>query len=126
MSPSMRRLFVLLSVVATLMAFPANAGATHEFAWFWHWGYNSVTPGVNFVVTSGWNYWKDHYLDKQNGGTILHGFIQTNDVACYDSPSGGPVYHFHKRTDLGCAPYLKNFVHYYSGNSSYLYFDSVA
>lgn len=113
---------VMALAVASALTSADTANANH-LARHWQWGYNFVGADVNRIVNSPWNYWYDQLVEKNSGGTIHHGWDHTDGSGCWDSMFG-TTYHFHNIGDLGCGGYVRNFVHYWTGATSYLYVDS--
>lgn len=115
-----RGALLLLCFIALLpLVFPSASAANHV-SYHWQWGFNNIGPNHTWE-SSGYNYWDDQYLNKQNGGTVHHGFDPATN--CYRVASGVQQWHGYP-SDLGCGGYIYNWVLYISGNTSYLYIDS--
>lgn len=111
-----KRLGLVVMILA--LAFPAAA-----WGGYFSWGFNYVGASVNTFVASGWNEWDDQYVDKNSGDWIFAGFLHSDDTFCSRSLNGDTTSYV-TRVELGCNAYQKSFVHWQSGNTSYLFFDS--
>jgi hypothetical protein len=124
------RLAALVAVFATLAAISASsAGAAAmncQQQGYCYWGYNYVGVNVNPTVVGNWNYWFDQYLSKNSGDWITHGFESQSTNGCIEHKTGAVTWYGHPAdTGTGCGGYIRPYVQWYSGNTSYLYFDDV-
>jgi len=117
---------VLVAVAAAVAASSAGASSTQmncPRAGYCKWGFNYVTPNANFLVYGPYNYWLDQKFDKNSGGYVYHGFGPSS--TCYRFEYGVAHWYGYPST-LGCGGYINPYTQYYSGSSSYLYFDDYA
>ena len=118
----------IFAVSVVMLGVATNASATdmHCANGYCSWGYNYVGPSTNFVVNGTWNNWYDQYLDKTSGGTIHHGFYSGGTPNCFEYKSGAVTWYGHPGdTGSGCGPYVRPYVQYDIGNTSYLFFDDL-
>jgi hypothetical protein len=115
----------LLAVViaAVAMAFPASAGSG-----YWHWGHNYVGNGVNTAVVSGFNYWHTSHVHKHSGDGVWGTYQHDNGNVCWEPVwmTGHWIDFWYGPGSVGCGGYLRNLLHWWFGNSSYLDIESWA
>lgn len=115
---------VLVAVIAAVVASSASAVQSTPMncpqSNYCKWGYNYVTPNANYLVYGPYKYWFDQYFSKNSGGTVYHGFGPSS--TCYRFESGAASWYGYP-SSLGCSGLVNPYTQYYSGNSSYLYFD---
>ncbi len=129
MSWLLRSLMLVTVVTAFSAGAPQKASATSMHcgnpAGYCYWGYNIVSNSVNTTVTGTFNSWIDSYLDKESGGTVLHGWYASPSCGEYLSANTNGIY-TPADTGSGCPSYSQRFVQYSSGTQSYLLIDSCA
>jgi hypothetical protein len=107
------------------LASGASATDMHCAAGYCHWGYNNVGPSVNALVTGTWNYWQYEHLVKNSGGTIRIGWNSAATDQCWEFKSGNVEWTgTPANTYTGCGGYVRPYVAYSSGNTSYLFFEA--